>query len=53
MYLIEGNGKNCSAMWFTVSDFIVIGLVSGLSLADHSDTASFLVVHALLSQDVV
>ena len=27
------------------------GLVSGLSLANHSDVGSFLVVHALLSQD--
>ena len=30
---------------------MVIGLVSGLSLANHSDSESFLVVHALLSQD--
>ena len=29
----------------------MIGLVSGLSLASHSDSESFLVVHALLSQD--
>ena len=28
-----------------------MGLVSGLSLASHSDSESFLVVHALLSQD--
>ena len=28
-----------------------MGLVSGLSLANHSDSESFLVVHALLSQD--
>ena len=27
------------------------GLVSGLSLANHSDSGSFLVVHVLLSQD--
>ena len=27
------------------------GLVSGLSLANHSDSESFLVVHALFSQD--
>ena len=27
------------------------GLVSGLSVANHSDLGSFLVVHALLSQD--
>ena len=30
---------------------LVMGLVSGLSLASHSDSESFLVVHALLSQD--
>ena len=28
-----------------------MGLVSGLSLASHSDSKSFLVVHALFSQD--
>ena len=30
---------------------MVIGLVSGLSLANRSDSGSFLVAHALLSQD--
>ena len=30
---------------------MVMGLVSGLSLTNHSDSESFLVVHALLSQD--
>ena len=30
---------------------MVIGLVSWLSLANHSDSQSFLVVHALFSQD--
>ena len=30
---------------------MVIGLVSRLSLANHSDSESFLVVHALFSQD--
>ena len=30
---------------------MVIGLVSGLSLANHSDSESFLVVHTLFSQD--
>ena len=30
---------------------MVMGLVSGLSLADHSDSESFVVVHALFSQD--
>ena len=44
-------GENCSAMWLPISDFVVMGLVSGLSLTDDSDSESFLVVHALLSQD--
>ena len=30
---------------------MVMGSVSGLSLANHSDSESFLVVHALFSQD--
>ena len=30
---------------------MVMGLVSGLSLANHCDSESFLVVHALFSQD--
>ena len=38
-------------MWLTVLGFMVMGLVSGLSLASHSDSESFLVVHALFSQD--
>ena len=28
-----------------------MGLISGLSLANHSDSESFLVVHALIGQD--
>ena len=51
----EGQGKgtqdNCSTMWLAVSDFMMMGLVSGLSLANHSDSLSFLVVHTLLNQD--
>ena len=31
--------------------FLVMGFVSGLSLANHSDSGSFLVVHAFLSQN--
>ena len=31
--------------------FMAVGLVSRLSLAHHSDSGSFLVAHALLSQD--
>ena len=38
-------------MWLTVSGFMVMELVSGLSLASHSDSESFLVVHTLLSYD--
>ena len=38
-------------LWLTVLGFMVMGLVSGLSLANHSDSESFLVVHALFSQD--
>ena len=35
----------------SVSGFMVIGLVSGLSLASHSELGSFLGTHASLSQD--
>lgn len=35
----------------TVSGFMVMGLVSRLSLANHFDSDSFLVVHVLFSQD--
>ena len=38
-------------MWLTVLGSIVMGLLSGLSLANHSNSGSFLVVQALLSQD--
>ena len=38
-------------MWLTVLGFMVMGLVSRLSLANHSDSESFLVVCALFSQD--
>ena len=34
-----------------VSHFMVLGLVTGLSLTNHSDSESFLVAHALLIQD--
>ena len=47
----EGNGENCSATWLTVSGFMVIGLVSGLSLSSHSELGSFLGAHASLSRD--
>ena len=34
-----------------VLGFMVMGVVSGLFLANHSDSQSFLVVHVLFSQD--
>ena len=37
--------------WLAASGFMVMGLVSGLSMANHSDSESFRVAHALLSQD--
>ena len=45
----EGNGENRSATWLTVSGFLAIGLVSGLSLASHSELGSFLGAHTSLS----
>ena len=47
----KGTQENCSATWLAVLVFMLMGLVSGLSLADHSDSESFLVVQALFSQD--
>ena len=38
-------------MGLAASGFMVMGLISGLSLANHSDSESFLVVPALFSQD--
>ena len=38
-------------MWLAVSGFMVMGLVSGWSVANHSNSESFLVAHASLSQD--
>ena len=35
--------EDCSATWLAVLGFMVIGLVSGLSLANRSDSGSFLV----------
>ena len=48
---VKGNQEGYSATWLTVSGFMVMGLVSGLSLASHSDSESFLVAQALLIQD--
>ena len=47
----KGTQKNCPAAWLAVLGFMVMGLVSGWSLANHSNSESFLVVHASLSQD--
>ena len=38
-------------MSLAVLGFMVMGLVSRLFSANHSDSKSFLVVHALISQD--
>ena len=35
--------ENCSAAWLAMSGFMVMGLVSGWSLASHSNSGSFLV----------
>ena len=43
--------ENSSAVWLAVSGFMAMGLVSGWSLANHSNSESFLVAHASLSQD--
>ena len=47
----KGTQENCATMWFAVSGFMVMVLVSGWSLANHSNSESFLVAHASLSQD--
>ena len=44
----EGTQENCFP---TVLSFMVMGLVSGWSLANHSNSESSLVAHASLSQD--
>ena len=47
----KGTQENCSASWLAVLGFMVMGLVSGWSLANHSNSESFLVAQASLSQD--
>lgn len=47
----EGTQEDYSDMWLAVWRFRVMGLVSGLSLGNPSDSRAFLFVHALLSQD--
>ena len=48
----KGTQEDCSAIWLTVLAFMVMGLVSRWSLANHSDSGSFLMVHTSLTQDV-
>ena len=48
---VRGPKRTALQNWLAVLGFAVMGLVSGLSLANHSDSESFLVVHALFSQD--
>ena len=43
--------RRITVMWLAASGFMVMGLVSSLSLASHLDSGYFLVVHVLLSQD--
>ena len=47
----QGTQENSSVTWLAVLGFMVMGLVSGLSLANHSDSEPFLVVYTLFSQD--
>ena len=47
----KGTQENCSAAWIAVLGFMMMGLVSRLSLANHSNSESFLVAHASLSPD--
>ena len=47
----KGTQENSSAAWLPVLGFLVMGLVSGWSLANHSNSESFLVAYASLSQD--
>ena len=51
MWRAVGGRTALPRMWLAVSGFMVMGLVSGLSLANCSDSEFFLVVHALFSQD--
>ena len=47
----KGAQEDCSVVRLAVSGFMLMGLVSGLSLANRSDPRSFLVTHASLRQD--
>ena len=43
----KGTQENCSATWLTVLGFMVMGFVSRWSLANHSNSESFLVAHGI------
>ena len=47
----KGTQENCSAPWLAVLGFMVMELVSRWSLGTQSNSESFLVAQALLSQD--
>ena len=47
----EGTQENCSAAWLAVLGFMVMELVSGWFLANHSNTESFLVAHDSAKMD--
>ena len=47
----KGTQENCSATWLAILGFMGMGLVSGSSLANRSDSEPFLVAHASLGQD--
>ena len=47
----KGTQENRCAAWLAVWGCMVMGLVTGWSLANHSNSVSFLVAHTSLSQD--
>lgn len=47
----KGTQEDCSAAWLPVSGFTVMWLISRLSLANRSDSGSFMVARASFSQD--
>lgn len=48
--LVRVTQVDLSATWLADPGFVVVGLVSGLSLANHCDPGSFLVVQASSTQ---
>ena len=47
----KGTWEDSSAMWLKVLGFMVVGLVSKLSLANHLDSESFLVAYHSVKMD--